>query len=880
MTAVSASFDKLAAPDKLAALDQTGALQALRALARDASLELSPRQLEATGPLGDYLPRGTSVYVPFVPGAKWQQTAAACRRLRAAGMAPVPHLPARAIASAAQLDDWLTQLAEAGARELLLVAGDRRRPAGPYRDTLDVLDSGKLLARGFRRVGITGYPEGHPLAPTEDLDAALARKIEYGAATGTDLWMATQFTFDADPAIAWLRALRDQGCEVPVRIGLPGPARLRTLLGFAARCGVTASTRMLARRPSVVRLLGSWTPDAMVRELAAHQSIAAPANFAGIHLFTFGGLPRTARWLRGLRADDAPATRRSGASIVSLPARATERVTASVTEQATSDPALRPIAKVAEERLGVHADVLTPYGRHKAKLPLDALRAPRRPEAAGKLVLVTAVSPTPAGEGKTTTSIGLTDALNRAGVRATACLREPSLGPCFGMKGGATGAGRAQIAPAADINLHFNGDLHAVSAANNLLAAVIDNHVYWNDGHDIDPATISWRRVVDQNDRALRDVELASGRDGRRGAGFDITAASEVMAVLCLARDHADLKRRLGAIVVARTRADAPVTARDLGVDGAMAAVLHDALQPNLVQTLEGNPAFVHGGPFANIAHGCSSLVATRAALSLSDVVVTEAGFGADLGAEKFLDIKCRQSGLRPDAVVLVCTVRALKMHGGVARRDLATPNADAVRAGIPNLARHVENLRRFGVTPVVAVNRFEGDTAAELAAVEAGARESGAPCVVATHWADGGAGAAALAKAVLERIERPEAVELLYGDDLALRDKIETVATRIHRAGAVSFAPSAARELERFEQLGHGRLPVCIAKTQYSFSSDPKALGAPTGHVLPVREVRLCAGAGFVVALCGDIVTMPGLPRRPAALDIGVDEWGRVIGL
>ena len=542
---------------------------------------------------------------------------------------------------------------------------------------------------------------------------------------------------------------------------------------------------------------------------------------------------------------------------------------------------LRPIVPFAEQRLGIAADALTPYGHYKAKLSLDHVNARESgATGGGKLVLVTAVSPTPAGEGKTTTSIGLSDALNKLGVRATVCLREPSLGPCFGMKGGATGGGRAQVAPTADINLHFNGDLHAVSTANNLLAAMLDNHLYWRNKLDIDPATISWRRAIDLNDRALRTVDLSLGRGAHREGGFNITAASEVMAVLCLARNLDDLKRRLGDIVVARNRGGQAVSARDLGADGAMTALLADALQPNLVQSLEGNPAFVHGGPFANIAHGCNSLVATRTALALSDVVVTEAGFGTDLGAEKFLDIKCRQSGLRPDAVVLVCTVRALKMHGGIAKDDLDTPDEPAVRAGAPNLVRHIANLKRFGLTPVVAVNRFGTDTADEIAAVKAVAGGCGVQAVSATHWADGGTGAVALARAVLERIDQPGDVRLLYADELPLRDKIDAVATRIYGAGAVSFDPSAAARLEEFERLGYGHLPVCIAKTQYSFSADPTAMGAPEGHILPVREARLCAGAGFVIAVCGNVITMPGLPRRPAALDIGVDERGRVVGL
>ncbi|MYE11571.1 MAG: formate--tetrahydrofolate ligase [Gammaproteobacteria bacterium] len=857
--------------ERSATTPEAALLDALRALARDASVELSPRQLAALGPLGDYLPRGTPVYVPFVPGATWGETSAACRRLRAAGMSPVPHLPARWLASTAQLDDWLAELAEVQVRELLLVAGDRASAAGPYRDTLDVLDSGRLVATGFRRVGITGYPEGHPSAPTADLDAALTRKLEYAAATGTDLWITTQFTFAPAHAIAWLDRMRDRGCTLPVRVGLPGPARLRTLLAFAGRCGVTASARMLTRRPSVVRLLKRWTPDALLRQLVEYRGMAGSPAF-DIHVFTFGGLPATARWLRGLRADSATrhprATVRSGLA----PLRATE-------PGREVGAALRPVVEIAQQRLGVSPDLLTPYGHYKAKLTTGAVRPPDA-STPGKLVLVTAMSPTPAGEGKTTTSIGLTDALNRLGVRATVCLREPSLGPCFGRKGGATGGGRAQVAPAADINLHFNGDLHAVSTANNLLAAALDNHIHWNNQLDVDPATISWSRVMDLNDRALREIDLHLRGDARRAGGFDITAASEVMAVLCLARDHADLVRRLGAMVVAFTRAGQPVTARELQVDGAMAALLTEALQPNLVQTLEGNAAFVHGGPFANIAHGCSSLAATRAALKLSEVVVTEAGFGADLGAEKFLDIKCRQSGLRPDAVVLVCTVRALKMHAGVARADLAEPDPDAVRLGAPNLARHIANLRRFGVTPVVAANRFATDTDDELSAIEAVAREHDVRCVVANHWADGGAGATALARTVLDQVERPARIELLYPDEMPLREKIETVARRIHGAGEVFFETSAAHRLFEFERLGYGHLPVCIAKTQYSFSTDPKALGDPVGHVLPVREVRLCAGAGFVVALCGEILTMPGLPRRPAAADIGIDDAGRVIGL
>ncbi|MCY3820854.1 MAG: formate--tetrahydrofolate ligase [Gammaproteobacteria bacterium] len=552
---------------------------------------------------------------------------------------------------------------------------------------------------------------------------------------------------------------------------------------------------------------------------------------------------------------------------------------ATAPEVARNVPGLRPIIPLAEARLGIGPHLLTPYGHYKAKLSLaETGLAPKKD---GKLVLVTAISPTAAGEGKTTTSIGLTDALNLLGARAAACLREPSLGPCFGMKGGATGGGRARVMPETDINLHFNGDMHAISTAHNLLAAVVDSHLYWKNPLDIDPDTISWRRVMDLNDRALREVELNLGRGAHRSSGFDITAASEVMAVLCLANDTEDLQQRLGRIVVARDRKGDPVTASDLGVDGAMAAVLSDALQPNIVQTLEGNVAFIHGGPFANIAHGCNSVVATRRALGLSDVVVTEAGFGADLGAEKFLDIKCRQSGLRPDAAVLVCTVRALKLHGGAEQRDLEKPDAAAVRAGAPNLGRHVANLKRYGLKPVIAINRFDTDTDDEIAAIRAIANQYGIEAVVATHWADGGAGATTLARAVLDSFEQGSpTVELLYPDDIPLRDKIEAIATGLYGASGISVSSTAAGQLDAFEKLGYGHLPVCIAKTQYSFSADPKARGAPEGHVLPVREARLAAGAGFVVVICGDIMTMPGLPRRPAALDVGVDAQGQVTGL
>ena len=541
---------------------------------------------------------------------------------------------------------------------------------------------------------------------------------------------------------------------------------------------------------------------------------------------------------------------------------------------------LRPIVPLAHERFGLEAEQLIPFGHHKAKLSAATLAtlADRKP---GKLVLVTGISPTAAGEGKTTTSIGLADALNRLGEHAVMCLREPSLGPCFGMKGGATGGGWSQIAPMADVNLHFNGDLHAITAANNLLAAMLDNHLHWGNRLDIDPDAVTWRRALDVNDRALRELNVDSGRGVLRQTGFDITAASEAMAVFCLASDQADLEKRLARIVVGRSRGGAPVKAGDLGAAGALTALLCDALQPNLVQSLEGNPAFIHGGPFANIAHGCNSVVATKAALALSDIVITEAGFGADLGAEKFLDIKCRQSGLRPDAIVLVCTVRALKMHAGVAKGDLKAPNAEAVRAGAANLARHIANIKRFGLTPVVAINRFDHDSAEEIAAIEEIAASHDTQAIPASHWAHGGRGAEDLAEAVRARLREPRPeLNLLYEDEAPLRDKLHTVATRIYGADSVSLSAEAERQLDDFEALGYGKLPVCIAKTQYSFSADPKAFGAPSGHVFPVREARLSAGAGFVVAIAGDMMTMPGLPRRPAALDIGVDADGQVVGV
>ena len=542
-----------------------------------------------------------------------------------------------------------------------------------------------------------------------------------------------------------------------------------------------------------------------------------------------------------------------------------------------------PILQLAAERLGIAPDAVIPFGHYKAKLGLDFIATlAERPR--GKLVLVTAISPTPAGEGKTTTSVGLCDGLNRIGTKAMVCLREPSLGPCFGMKGGAAGGGRAQVLPMEDINLHFNGDFHAITSAHSLLAALIDNHLHWGNDLQIDPAQVVWRRVVDMNDRALRVITVGQGGKANgvpRESGFDITVASEVMAILCLATDLADLQRRLGDIIVARNYDKAPVTARDLQADGAMAVLLREALQPNLVQTIEHSPAFIHGGPFANIAHGCNSVMATQTALHLADVVVTEAGFGADLGAEKFIDIKCRQSGLRPDAAVLVATVRALKLHGGATKGQLGTPDLGALERGSVNLIRHVENLQKFGLTPVVAINHFSQDSAEELAALRAICSRLGVRAVLAKHWAEGGTGAEELARAVLAQLsDAPAQVQLLYPDDLPLAAKLECVAREIYGAAGIALSAAAASDLEDFAQLGYGHLPVCIAKTQFSFSADPTMLGAPTGHLLEVRAVRLAAGAGFVVAICGNVMTMPGLPRHPAANEIGLDRHGNIVGL
>jgi formate--tetrahydrofolate ligase len=542
--------------------------------------------------------------------------------------------------------------------------------------------------------------------------------------------------------------------------------------------------------------------------------------------------------------------------------------------------ALRPIAEIAA-RLDIPPDALIAHGPHMAKIAAPFPRGlDDRPD--GDLILVTAISPTPAGEGKTTTTIGLGDALNRIGERAAICIREPSLGPCFGQKGGATGGGRAQVAPMDEINLHFTGDFHAITAAHDLLAAMVDNHLYWGNALGLDPRRITWRRVMDMNDRALRQIVTSLGGNGAPAeTGFDITVASEVMAVLCLATDMADLRARLGRIIVGQRPDGSAVTCADLKADGAMAALLKQAISPNLVQTLEGSPALVHGGPFANIAHGCNSLIATRAGLKLADYVVTEAGFGADLGAEKFFDIKCRKGGLSPKAVVIVATIRSLKMNGGVGKKALGVEDLAALERGCANLGRHLENLALFGVPAVVAINHFPQDSAAEIAAVQAYSRARGVEAFLCRHWAEGGAGAEDLARHVVTMVRGGAArFAPLYADDLPLEDKIRAVAQRIYRAGEVVIDKPVAAQLARWRADGFGDLPVCLAKTQYSFSTDPTRLGAPEGHVVRVREARLAAGAGFIVALCGEIRTMPGLPRHPAAEGIGVDADGEITGL
>jgi formate--tetrahydrofolate ligase len=546
---------------------------------------------------------------------------------------------------------------------------------------------------------------------------------------------------------------------------------------------------------------------------------------------------------------------------------------------------LLPITQIAREKLDIEPHVLAPYGHTKAKISLPYV-ASLAGRADGKLILMTAMSPTPAGEGKTTTSVGLADALQRLGKRSMVALREPSMGPVFGMKGGAAGGGYAQVVPMTDINLHFTGDFAAIAAANNLLAALIDNHVHHGNPLQIDPRTVTWKRVVDLNDRALRDIVIGLGGVANgyaREDGFDIVVASEVMAIFCLAESLTDLKKRLGDIVIGYNAAKQPVTARDLRAHGAMAVLLRDALAPNLVQTLEHTPAMIHGGPFANIAHGCNSVMATRTALKLADYVVTEAGFGADLGAEKFIDIKCRASGLRPAAVVVVATIRALKYHGGVKVPELADENLDALASGMDNLRRHLTNIRDvYGLPPVVAINRFPSDTDAEVELLVALAAEAGVAAYPATHFSDGGAGAEALAHGVLQAIEADsgDGFSFVYDDDMTLTEKANAVATRVYGAAGVSFDGKAKRRLDRIEAEGYGHLPVCLAKTQYSFSTDPTKLGAPSGHVVNVREVRLAAGAGFVVLVTGDVMTMPGLPKEPASIHIDIDIDGNIIGL
>ncbi|MEO9779557.1 MAG: formate--tetrahydrofolate ligase [Sedimentitalea sp.] len=542
----------------------------------------------------------------------------------------------------------------------------------------------------------------------------------------------------------------------------------------------------------------------------------------------------------------------------------------------------RPIQEIGE-KLGISSDDLLPYGHDKAKVSQTFIDSVQGNEN-GKLILVTAINPTPAGEGKTTTTVGLGDGLNRIGKKAAICIREASLGPCFGMKGGAAGGGYAQVVPMEEMNLHFTGDFHAITSAHNLLSAMIDNHIYWGNECEIDLRRVVWRRVLDMNDRALRDVVTSLGGVANgfpRQAGFDITVASEVMACLCLALNLEDLQKRLGDIIVAYRRDRTPVYARDIKADGAMTVLLKDAMQPNLVQTLENNPAFVHGGPFANIAHGCNSVTATTTALKLADYVVTEAGFGADLGAEKFMNIKCRKAGIAPSVVVCVATVRAMKMNGGVAKADLGAENVEAVKKGCPNLGRHIENLKSFGVPVVVAINHFVTDTDAEIEAVKEYVREHGSEAILSQHWEFGSKGSEDLAKRVAEIADADMAsFAPIYGDDMPLMEKIETIAKRIYRADDVLADKKIRNQLHEWESQGYGNLPICMAKTQYSFTTDPNRRGAPTGHSVPVREVRLAAGAGFVVVICGEIMTMPGLPRVPSAEQIMLNKDGQIEGL
>jgi len=542
----------------------------------------------------------------------------------------------------------------------------------------------------------------------------------------------------------------------------------------------------------------------------------------------------------------------------------------------------QPIGDIAK-KVGIPDEALMHYGRGKAKIDPEYI-ASLRDKPNGKLILVTAITPTPAGEGKTTTSVGLHDGLSRIGKKSIVCLREPSLGPCFGMKGGAAGGGYAQVIPMEDINLHFTGDFHAIGAAHNLLSALIDNHIYWGNAAGLDSRRIAWRRVVDMNDRALRSIANSLGGPGNgfpREDGFDITVASEVMAIFCLSKDLEDLQQRLSKIIIGYTRDREPITADAVNAPGAMAVLLKDAIAPNLVQTLENNPAIIHGGPFANIAHGCNSVIATTTALKLADYVVTEAGFGADLGAEKFFDIKCRSAGLSPDAVVLVATIRALKMHGGVEKDELGKENVAAVADGCSNLARHISNLKSYGVPVVVAINRFNADSDAEVAKVREVAAELGATAIDCTHWADGGAGTETLAQHVVEMIDSGRSqFAPLYDDEMPLWEKMRTIATRIYGAEDIIADKKVRDQIEQFQNSGFGNLPICVAKTQYSFSTDPNLKGAPSGHVVPIREVRLSAGAGFLVFVCGEIMTMPGLPRVPAADKIHIDDDGLIQGL
>jgi formate--tetrahydrofolate ligase len=543
---------------------------------------------------------------------------------------------------------------------------------------------------------------------------------------------------------------------------------------------------------------------------------------------------------------------------------------------------MKPIMEIGKA-LGIPEKYLIPYGHTKAKVHLDYINS-LSAKKDGKLILVTAISPTPAGEGKTTTTVGLGDGLNRIGKKAMVCLREPSLGPCFGMKGGAAGGGYAQIVPMEDINLHFTGDFHAITSAHNLLSAMIDNHIYWGNELGIDTRRVTWRRVMDMNDRALRDIVCSLGGVANgypREAGFDITVASEIMAILCLSTSIEDLERRIGQIVIGAKRDKGQVLAKDIKAPGAMTVLLKDALMPNLVQTLENNPAFVHGGPFANIAHGCNSVMATKAGLKLADYVVTEAGFGADLGAEKFFDIKCRKAGLTPAATVIVATIRALKMHGGVAKEDLKKENTEALKKGMVNLGRHIENMKKFGVPIAVAINHFMTDTDADIEVIRSFCKEHGVEAFKCTHWAEGGKGTEALARHVAELADRSSVqFKPIYGEDMPLWEKIKTIAREIYRADDIVADKAVRDQLRSYESQGYGKFPICMAKTQYSFSTDPNLKGAPINHIVPIREVRLSAGAEFIVVVCGDIMTMPGLPKVPSAEVIGLDAKGQIAGL